>query len=76
MCVCVCVNYLRGRDGWRHLVTKVGLRGDVGLGATSALCYAASTHHGVYILRRHKTNKNIQFCIRQYFDKKSFLIVC
>lgn len=43
--------YLRGQDGWRHLITKVRLRGDLGLGATSALCYAAATHHRVYILK-------------------------
>lgn len=47
MCVC----YLRGQDGGRHLVTEVGLGGDLGLGAASALCYAAAAHHGVYILR-------------------------
>lgn len=47
-----CVHYLRGQDGWRHLVTKVGLGGDLGLGAASALCYAAATHHRVYILSR------------------------
>lgn len=44
--------YLRGQDGWRHLVTEVGLGGDLGLGATSALCYAAATHHRVYILKQ------------------------
>lgn len=51
----VCVCYLRGQDGWRHLVTKVGLGRDLGLGATSALCYAAATHHRVYILSREDT---------------------
>lgn len=47
--------YLRGQDGWRHLIPKVGLRGDLGLGA-SALCYAAAAHHGVYILSRKDNN--------------------
>lgn len=61
---CVCV-YLRGQDGWRHLVTKVGLGRDLGLGAASALCYAAATHHGVYILSKedtktHKGSNNLQ----------------
>lgn len=50
------VCYLRGQDGWRHLVTKIRLGGDLGLGATSALCYAAATHHRVYILSREDTN--------------------
>lgn len=46
------VSYLRGQHGWRHLVTKVGLRSGLGLGATSALCYTAATQHRVYILRQ------------------------
>lgn len=50
--------YLRGQDGWRHLITKVRLEGDLGLGATTALCYAAATHHWVYILSRDKTQRH------------------
>lgn len=49
--------YLRGQDGWRHLITKVRLEGDLGLGAAAALCYAAATHHWVYILSRDKTQR-------------------
>lgn len=41
------------------MITKVGLGGDLGLGATSALCYAAATHHRVYILSREDTNTHI-----------------
>lgn len=48
--------YLRGQDGRRHLVTKVGLGGDLGLGAATALCYTAATQHRVYILSREDTN--------------------
>lgn len=49
--------YLRGQDGWRHLIAKVGLGRDLGMGATSALCYAAATHHRVYILSREGKDK-------------------
>lgn len=53
--------YLRGQDGWRHLVAKVGLRW-LGLGASSPLCYAAATQHWVYILweRQKKKKRNPQ----------------
>lgn len=54
------MQYLRGQDGWRHLVTKAGLRGDLGLGAASALCYAAATQHRVYILAREDKQRNDQ----------------
>lgn len=57
---CMCVFYLRGQNGWRHLVTEVGLGGDLGLGAASALCYTAAAHHRVYILSREDTNTHKQ----------------
>lgn len=53
--------YLRGQDGWRHLIAKVGLGRDLGMGATSALCYAAATHHRVYILSREGKDKEPLF---------------
>lgn len=54
---CALLLYLRGQDGWRHLIAKVGLGRDLGMGATSALCYAAATHHRVYILSRDDKEK-------------------
>lgn len=44
------MGYLSGQDGWRHLITKTGLRRGLGLGATSALCYGVAAQHWVYIL--------------------------
>lgn len=62
---CVQLLYLRGQDGWRHLIAKVGLGRDLGMGATSALCYAAATHHRVYILSREgKDNEALLFAFR------------
>lgn len=70
---CVQLLYLRGQDGWRHLVAKVGLGRDLGMGATSALCYAAATHHRVYILSREgKDNEALLFVFRCK-DKSSLI---
>lgn len=47
------------------MVTVVGLRGDLGLGATTALCYAAATQHWVYILSREDKNRFTHLTQRQ-----------
>lgn len=74
MFLCVC--YLRGQDGWRHLVTKVGLGGDLGLGAASALCYAAATQHGVYILIGEDTKTHTVVIVKEMQHSTSFVIQC
>lgn len=49
------------------MITKIGLRRGLGLGATSALCYGVAAQHWVYILiggEKQKTTKkkNVKQC--------------